>query len=65
MTLTCGISWQTCRFCVLSQRRRVHLNIGDRVLLVADLPTGRLAVHPPSSVGSYLSATTQLLAAEQ
>lgn len=37
-------------------RRACRLAAGDRVLLVADPPAGRLLLHPPAALGALLDA---------
>lgn len=43
------------------QRRRVHLYIGDRVLLTGHRSHGHLLLHPPTAVEALFSARLSLL----
>ncbi|MEU4417331.1 hypothetical protein [Nocardia salmonicida] len=45
------------------QRRRAELHIGDRVLLVAHLTPGHLAIYPPRALHSFFGNHRRLLEA--
>ncbi|WP_083864698.1 hypothetical protein [Nocardia brevicatena] len=43
------------------QRRRVHLFVGDRVLLIGRRSSGRLLLYPPAALNNLLGARLALL----